>query len=110
MSASATLASATPNVAQARTTINALWDGEIIDELTRYIGISNKSPLFDPDWAKHGFMDEAVAQFVIAGVLGPQPNAHGPNEFLHIATGKGVALAVASILVDHAAWSVEAAA
>lgn len=41
------------------------------------------------------------AQFVITGVLGPHSNAHGPNEFLHIATGKGVTLAVAQVLADH---------
>jgi acetylornithine deacetylase/succinyl-diaminopimelate desuccinylase-like protein len=28
------------------------------------------------------------AQFMITGVLGPQSNAHGPNEFLHIPMGK----------------------
>ncbi len=43
------------------------------------------------------------AQFVITGVLGPHSNAHGPNEFLHIATGKGVTLAVAQVLADHVA-------
>jgi len=32
------------------------------------------------------------AQFLITGVLGPQSNAHGPNEFLHIPTGKRVTL------------------
>jgi hypothetical protein len=42
-----------------------------------------------------------AAQFVITGVLGPHSNAHGPNEFLHIATGKGVSLAVAQVLADH---------
>ncbi|MDR3512590.1 MAG: M20 family metallopeptidase [Caulobacteraceae bacterium] len=41
------------------------------------------------------------AQFVITGVLGPHSNAHGPNEFLHIAMGKGVSLAVAQVLADH---------
>ena len=41
------------------------------------------------------------AQFVITGVLGPQSNAHGPNEFLHIAMGKGVTLAVSQVLADH---------
>jgi len=41
------------------------------------------------------------AQFVITGVLGPQSNAHGPNEFLHIPTGKKVTAAVARILADH---------
>ena len=28
------------------------------------------------------------AQFLITGVLGPHSNAHGPNEFLHIAYAK----------------------
>jgi acetylornithine deacetylase/succinyl-diaminopimelate desuccinylase-like protein len=40
-------------------------------------------------------------QFVITGVLGPNSNAHGPNEFLHIPTGKRVTMAVAQIVADH---------
>ena len=44
-----------------------------------------------------------AAQFMITGVLGPHSNAHGPNEFLHIGMGKGVTLAVAQVLADHAA-------
>uniref|UniRef100_A0A6B2L3A1 Peptidase M20 dimerisation domain-containing protein n=1 Tax=Arcella intermedia TaxID=1963864 RepID=A0A6B2L3A1_9EUKA len=43
------------------------------------------------------------AQFVITGVLGPQSNAHGPNEFLHIPFAKQVTGCVASILADHQA-------
>jgi acetylornithine deacetylase/succinyl-diaminopimelate desuccinylase-like protein len=43
------------------------------------------------------------AQFVITGVLGPQSNAHGPNEFLHLPTGKKLTCCVASILADYAA-------
>lgn len=43
------------------------------------------------------------AQFVVAGVLGPLSNAHGPNEFLHIAMGKAVTLAMSAVLADHAA-------
>ena len=41
-------------------------------------------------------------QFVVTGVLGPQSNAHGPNEFLHIAMVKKISACIASILVDHA--------
>jgi acetylornithine deacetylase/succinyl-diaminopimelate desuccinylase-like protein len=41
------------------------------------------------------------AQFLITGVLGPHSNAHGPNEFLHIPTGKKVTCCVAQVLVDH---------
>ena len=42
------------------------------------------------------------AQFVITGVLGPHSNAHGPNEFLHLPTGKKVSAVVASVIADHA--------
>lgn len=41
------------------------------------------------------------AQFLITGVLGPASNAHGPNEFLHIPTGKRVTAVVAKIVADH---------
>jgi acetylornithine deacetylase/succinyl-diaminopimelate desuccinylase-like protein len=40
------------------------------------------------------------AQFVVTGVLGPHSNAHGPNEFLHIPTGKRVSMVVAQVLAD----------
>jgi acetylornithine deacetylase/succinyl-diaminopimelate desuccinylase-like protein len=38
------------------------------------------------------------AQFLITGVLGPGANAHGPNEFLHLATAERVTGAVATVL------------
>ncbi|MGE0625311.1 MAG: M20 family metallopeptidase [Pseudomonadales bacterium] len=41
-------------------------------------------------------------QFFVTGVLGPRSNAHGPNEFLEIATGKRVTACVADVLADHA--------
>src|SRR5687767_15105507 len=41
------------------------------------------------------------AQFVITGVLGPHSNAHGPNEFLHIPTGKRVTAVVAKVIAEH---------
>ncbi|MGH8040871.1 MAG: M20 family metallopeptidase [Rudaea sp.] len=41
------------------------------------------------------------AQFLITGVLGPQSNAHGPNEFLHIPTGKRVSMCVAQVVAEH---------
>jgi acetylornithine deacetylase/succinyl-diaminopimelate desuccinylase-like protein len=46
------------------------------------------------------------AQFMVTGVLGPHSNAHGPNEFLDIETGKRVTACVAHVLADHAARSV----
>jgi acetylornithine deacetylase/succinyl-diaminopimelate desuccinylase-like protein len=41
------------------------------------------------------------AQFLITGVLGPHSNAHGPNEFLHIPTGKKVSMVVADVVARH---------
>ena len=41
------------------------------------------------------------AQFVVTGVLGPHSNAHGPNEFLHIPTGRRVTHVIAQVLADH---------
>ena len=40
------------------------------------------------------------AQFVITGVLGPQSNAHGPNEFLHIPFAKKLTCCISSIITD----------
>ena len=40
------------------------------------------------------------AQFVITGVLGPQSNAHGPNEFLHIPFAKRLTACISSIISD----------
>ncbi|MYD44695.1 MAG: M20/M25/M40 family metallo-hydrolase [Gammaproteobacteria bacterium] len=39
-------------------------------------------------------------QFVATGVLGPHSNAHGPNEFLDIPTGKNVTACMAAVLGD----------
>jgi len=47
------------------------------------------------------------AQFVVTGVLGPNSNAHGPNEFLHIDFTKRVTACVASILAKHHAVHVK---
>ena len=42
------------------------------------------------------------AQFVITGVLGPDANAHGPNEYLHVPTARRLTHAVAELLDAHA--------
>ena len=42
------------------------------------------------------------AQFLITGVLGPQSNAHGPNEFLHIPTARKLTCCVAETIRAHA--------
>jgi hypothetical protein len=40
-------------------------------------------------------------KFLVTGVLGPQSNAHGPNEFLDIETGKKVTACVAQVVAEH---------
>lgn len=40
------------------------------------------------------------AQFVITGVLGPQSNAHGPNEFLDIGYAKKLTACISAIVSD----------
>jgi acetylornithine deacetylase/succinyl-diaminopimelate desuccinylase-like protein len=42
------------------------------------------------------------AQFVITGVLGPDANAHGPNEYLHLPTARRLTLAIAELIDSHA--------
>ena len=42
------------------------------------------------------------AQFVITGVLGPESNAHGPNEYLHLPTAERITAALAMVINDHA--------
>ncbi|MFB3090454.1 MAG: M20/M25/M40 family metallo-hydrolase, partial [Gammaproteobacteria bacterium] len=39
------------------------WDESVLPELIKYIRVPNKSPMFDPDWQKNGYMDQVVDQF-----------------------------------------------
>jgi acetylornithine deacetylase/succinyl-diaminopimelate desuccinylase-like protein len=42
---------------------SSAWETSVIPELIDYIRIPNKSPAFDPDWLKNGYMDQVVEQF-----------------------------------------------
>jgi len=42
------------------------------------------------------------AQFVVTGVLGPDSNAHGPNEYLHLPTARKLTEVLARVLHAHA--------
>ena len=53
------------DTAKAISLVDSTWDKSIVPTLVDYIRIPNKSPAFDPDWAKAGHMDKAVA--LIAG-------------------------------------------
>jgi acetylornithine deacetylase/succinyl-diaminopimelate desuccinylase-like protein len=40
--------------------VDEKWDDSIVPELVEYIRIPAKSPAFDPDWDKNGFIEEAT--------------------------------------------------
>ena len=44
-----------------RAFIERKWTDEIVPALTDYIRVPAKSPAFDADWAKHGYIDRVVA-------------------------------------------------
>src|SRR5579883_3311755 len=48
------------NIQENQKFVETLWDQSIIPTLQEYIRIPNKSPLFDPEWQAHGYMDQAV--------------------------------------------------
>jgi len=56
---------------QAEARITKLWRDSITDALVDYIRIPAKSPHFDADWARNGYLDEAVEH--IAGWCRAQP-------------------------------------
>lgn len=62
-----------------------------------YMGEGGSIPFMDMLGKKY-----PKAQFLITGVLGPNSNAHGPNEFLHIPTAEKLTCCVAHILADQA--------
>ena len=46
------------------------------------------------------------AQFLVTGLLGPESNAHGPNEFLHVPAAKRLTCCVGQIIADAGrAWT-----
>lgn len=61
-----------------------------------YMGVGGTIPFM-------GMLNEKFprTQFLVTGVLGPQSNAHGPNEFLDIVTGKKVTACVAQVVAEH---------
>ena len=46
--------------AQALTEVSRAWDEDIVRQLQDYIAIPAKSPMFDPQWAQHGYIDTVV--------------------------------------------------
>ena len=50
----------TLNTTQALSEVSRAWDDDIVHRLADYIAIPAKSPMFDADWAKNGFIDTAL--------------------------------------------------
>jgi acetylornithine deacetylase/succinyl-diaminopimelate desuccinylase-like protein len=48
------------NAAQVQSQVNAQWDGDIVKQISDYIAIPAKSPGFDSDWVKHGYIDTVM--------------------------------------------------
>ena len=48
------------DIMKLRADIAAAWHDSIIERLSAYVRIPNKSPLFDPDWEENGHMEAAV--------------------------------------------------
>jgi acetylornithine deacetylase/succinyl-diaminopimelate desuccinylase-like protein len=48
------------NAAQALGKVSQAWDDDIVSQLTDYISIPAKSPMFDVDWEKNGFIDTVI--------------------------------------------------
>jgi acetylornithine deacetylase/succinyl-diaminopimelate desuccinylase-like protein len=40
--------------------VKSAWQDSIVEQLKAYIRIPNRSPSFDPDWERHGYMDQAI--------------------------------------------------
>jgi acetylornithine deacetylase/succinyl-diaminopimelate desuccinylase-like protein len=58
-----------PNLdtAQVLAEVSQAWDEDLVGQLSDYIEIPAKSPAFDPDWAKSGYLDtvlERAAQWI----------------------------------------------
>ena len=56
---------------QLRAAVNKVWDESIVERLTAYVRIPNKSPMFDPQWESHGYMEAAIE--LMAGWCRAQP-------------------------------------
>jgi len=39
---------------------NTAWDREIVPAITDYIGVPAKSPMFDADWQRNGYLDRVI--------------------------------------------------
>ena len=48
------------NAAKALEQVSSAWDADIVPQLTDYIAIPAKSPMFDAQWSQHGYIDTVM--------------------------------------------------
>src|SRR4051812_32367129 len=48
------------DVSQVFSSIDKQWKETIVDRLQAYVRIPAKSPMFDPEWEKNGYIDAAT--------------------------------------------------
>src|SRR5665811_1652926 len=48
------------NAAQTLRQVSQAWDDDLVQQLSDYIAIPAKSPMFDADWVQHGFIERVV--------------------------------------------------
>lgn len=56
----ASIPTQTLNATQVLSEVSSTWDDEIVSELTDYIAVPAKSPMFDADWAANGHLERVV--------------------------------------------------
>jgi acetylornithine deacetylase/succinyl-diaminopimelate desuccinylase-like protein len=59
-----------------RASVGKAWDDSILDRLIAYVRIPNKSPMFDPDWERHGHMEAAIQLMAQWCRAQPVPGMH----------------------------------
>jgi acetylornithine deacetylase/succinyl-diaminopimelate desuccinylase-like protein len=45
------------NTVQTLSQVSSAWDNDLVKQLTEYIAVPAKSPMFDADWAQHGLIE-----------------------------------------------------
>jgi len=66
---------------QLTASIVSTWDDSIVERLTAYVRIPNKSPMFDPQWEANGHMEKAVqlmADWCPRAALARRAHRHPP--------------------------------
>lgn len=87
------------------------WFSDSVDEASR--AFFDKTPVYMGSGGSIPFLaslqeSQPNAEFLVTGVLGPNSNAHGPNEFLELKTGERLTACLALLLARMAERAVPA--